>query len=259
MTKNNFLYLIITWLSLLTGCQPVPDKSITIATAANVQFAMQELTRKFTQESGITCQTVISSSGKLTAQIKEGAPYDIFVSANMKYPKALHKANLTTSAPKTYAYGELVLWTQKDDVVPALDSLLNNNIKHLAIANPKTAPYGEAAVDVLRTMNVYNRLESKLVYGESISQTNQFIISQTADLGFTAKSVVVSPRLKNKGKWQAVNANLYKPISQGVVLLKQKSRQVQSARAQKFYDFLFSAKARKILKKHGYKMALPIL
>ena len=254
MTKNNTLYIITLWLVLLlNSCQSTRDQGITIATAANVQFAMQELTQAFTQTHGIACQTVISSSGKLTAQIKEGAPYDVFVSANMKYPHALYNNGLAAEAPKVYTLGKLVLWTQKDDLNPELKSLSDNKIKHLAIANPRTAPYGEAAVEVLKKTGVYNRLKSKLVYGESISQTNQFIISETAQMGFTAKSVVVSPKLKAKGKWVEIAPGLYPAIKQGVILLKQKHREAKSAQAKKFYDFLFSAKAKEILQKYGYQ------
>lgn len=253
--KVNYLWLL--WLGLfLSACQSTNYQGITIATAANVQYAMQELIQAFTQKEGILCQTVIGSSGKLTAQIKAGAPYDLFVSANMKYPNALHQKGFTTSTPQVYAQGKLVLWTQQKNLNPSAQLLpqflTQSHVKHVALANPKTAPYGEAALQVLQKKELAGKLKGKLVYGESISQTNQFILSQNAEVGFTAKSVVVSPKMKGKGKWVEINSELYAPIQQGVVLLKQSNPQ-KVAQARKFYDFLFSDTAQKILEKYGYQ------
>ncbi|EAY27416.1 molybdate ABC transporter substrate-binding protein [Microscilla marina] len=251
----------ITFISLLwvcfTGCQTKPYEGITIATAANMQFAMQALTKAFKQKFKIDCRVVVGSSGKLTAQIKEGAPYQVLVSADMKYPQTLYKAGLS-SAPKTYAWGKLVLWTQKPDLKLHLGTLTQQGIRHLAIANPKTAPYGAAAVAVLKQQGVYDQIKPKLVYGESIAQTNQFIISQTADVGFTAKAVVLSPRLKNKGKWIDIAPTLYPPIAQGiaVILPKGKQHKVEVQRnlenAKAFEKFLFTPAAQHILQQYGY-------
>ncbi len=242
-------------LLLLLGqaCQPSTEEKLTIATSANMQFAMEALIRTFSQETGIACATIISSSGKLTAQIKEGAPFDLLVSANLKYPRELFESGLATAAPEVYAYGKLVLWTALENRVLALDKLSDSSIRHIALANPKTAPYGMAAQEVLEHYNYVAALKEKLVYGESIAQTNQFILSKAADMGFTAKSVVLSPSILGKGQWMEVDSELYTPIEQGVVLLKNRGGQKEEAAA--FYKFLFSDRGREILTNFGYQPA----
>lgn len=246
-------YFFIGLLSiLLFSCGQKEKAKLTIATAANVQFAMKELVELFTQEEGIPANIVISSSGQLTAQIKQGAPFDLFVSANMKYPEELYRSGFTTGAPAVYAYGKLVLWTAEEAINPSIDSLDSPSINHIALANPKNAPYGQAGVEVLQHYQVFDKVASKLVYGESISQTNQFIVSGAAEIGFTAKSVVVSPTLVEKGKWIEIDQNTYTPIAQGVVIIKKDDQIITEA--EKFYSFLFSQKAKAVLEKYGYQL-----
>ena len=250
--KKPSLFIISLW-SLLLACQPPHSEKLTIATAANMQFAIGEITQAFTEKTGIACEAIISSSGKLTAQIREGAPFDVFVSADMKYPTALFESGLTTAPPEVYAYGRLVLWSMVGDLTPSVEALTKEEISHIALANPKTAPYGVAAVEVLKRYTIYNQVEKKLVFGESIAQTNQFIISQAAEVGFTAKAVVLSHDMQAKGRWQEIDTALYSPLAQGVVILSnQESRLVQ---AQRFYAFLFSKEGQAILTKFGYAVS----
>lgn len=224
------------------------EKRVVIATAANVQFAMEELVKEFQEKSDVKCDLVVSSSGKLTAQVKAGAPYDIFVSANMKYPEALFEEGFTQGKPQVYALGGLVLWSVSSKTPLSLPLLLDEKIKHIAVANPKTAPYGDGAVELLKSLQLYDKLKHKLVFGESISQVNQFVLSQSAFAGFTAHSVVLSDKLKGKGIWQLMDKGKYKPIKQGAVLLKS-----ENLYAKQFFDFLFSKQAKVILKKYGYE------
>lgn len=237
----------------LASCQTRKPQPLIIAAAANVQFAMQELIDAFQKETGAPCEIVLSSSGKLTAQIQEGAPFHVFVSADMIYPEVLFKNGLTTGPPEIYAYGKLVLWTLAEDVEPSPEGLVSDQVRHIAIANPKTAPYGTAAIEALRHFGIFEKTEPKLVYGESISQTNQFIISKTADAGFTAKSVVLSPKMKNKGHWEDVDENAYTPIAQGAVIIQRGGEEAKNE-AREFYRFLFSEKARGILQAYGYEV-----
>ena len=223
---------------------------ITIATAANMHFTMSELVKIFTQKTGIQCDLVINSSGKLTAQIQQGAPYDVFVAADMKYPNEIFNQGRSYAPPKVYAYGKLVLWSMIDNVQPSVALLTAKNIKHIAIANPKTAPYGIAAIDALKHHQKLKSIEHKLVYGESIGQVNQFINSKSVTVGFTALSVVLSSNIKGKGHWTAIDTTAYNPIQQGVILIKQKKE--NTTHAEKFYNFLFSNEAKSILEKFGY-------
>ena len=247
MKKNTILLLIL----LLISCQQNQTTQLRIATAANVQFAMEELIAEFTKETGITCTMIISSSGKLTAQIKQAAPYDVFVSADRKYPMELYQSQKTLTEPKVYALGKLVLWTRDKEMTPSLNILENKRIKHIAIANPKIAPYGQAAIQVLKHYKKYEAVKDKLVFGESIAQTNQFIISQAADIGFTVKSIVLSSKMKNVGNWIALDTSAYQAIEQAAVLIDRKEK--TKSEAKQFFDFLFSQKAKLILKRYGYK------
>lgn len=246
--KRALFFLCLSW--VISGCQSQKTEKLTIATAANMQFAMESLIKAFTSETGIACETAISSSGKLTAQIEEGAPFDVFVSADMKYPARLFENGFSTAEPKIYAYGNLVLWSRVDGIEPSIELLSDEQIHHVALANPKTAPYGVAAIEVLTHFQLLDALAQKLVYGESISQTNQFIISKAAEIGFTAKSVVRSPQMMGKGQWKDIDPSIYAPIAQGVVIVKHSEKDMPAART--FYDFLFSEKARQILTDFGY-------
>ncbi|WP_062057071.1 molybdate ABC transporter substrate-binding protein [Aquimarina longa] len=253
--KNKYIkttFIILVGLLLTTSCTQKQDKRITIAVAANMQFAIKELSKKFTDRTGIKCDLIISSSGKLTAQIKEGAPFNIFISADMKYPTELFTTGFTTRDPKIYAYGKLVLWSMIDSLHPSINTLNSSNVYHIAIANPKTAPYGSAALTVLKKQDLYKSIKDKLVYGESISQTNQFIVSKSAQIGFTAKSVVLSPKMKNKGNWIDIDEDNYAAIAQGIVILN-KHTTIQNG-AEKFYNFMFSTEAKKILTDFGYSI-----
>ena len=249
---------LIQWLTvgtslLLMACQPTSSDPLTIATAANMQFAMETLTEAFTNETGIACETVVSSSGKLTAQIREGAPYDVFVSADMRYPTVLYDNGLTVAEPDIYAYGRLVLWTTVDTLSPTLDLLKSEAVRHIALANPKTAPYGEAAIQVLHHYRLYDEVADKLVFGESIAQVNQFVSSRAAEVGFTAQAVVVSPEVQGQGRWQSIDTAAYTPIAQGAVILKNQTAPPEQA--QQFYDFLFSSSGKEVLTRFGYAVS----
>jgi len=237
-------------LLLILGCNDQDKDSITIAAAANMQFAIEKIAQVFSEQTGIHTELVIASSGKLTAQIKEGAPYDIFVSANTKYPKEIYDNTLAIAPPKVYAQGQLVLWSVHDHIQLSLSGLTDPSIQHIAIANPKTAPYGEATMRVLRDIDLYEAVKHKLVYGESIAQTNQFIISQSAEVGFTAKSVVMSSHMKSKGQWIGLDRKGYQLIEQSVVVIKKENKDITNA--QRFYAFLFSEEAKEILEDFGY-------
>jgi molybdate transport system substrate-binding protein len=245
------LLLLLTIFFLLTGSK-FQENKVTIAVAANAQYAMKEIEKQYEKETGKNVELIIGSSGKFTAQIREGAPFDIFLSADTQYPQTLYKEGLTLSEPKIYAYGSLVLWTMKDFDLLSINVLLLPEVKVIAIANPKVAPYGEASIDVMKYYKLYEKAEPKLVYGESISQVNQYISSKAADIGFTAKSVVLSPEMQGKGKWMEIDKKAYKSIAQAAALLKS-SKERNGVDAELFYNYLYSEKAKKIFRKYGYQ------
>lgn len=249
---SRFFLIFFTGLLFASSCVQQPTDKLTIAAAANMQYAIEELTRVFSEETGILCEVVISSSGKLTAQVVGGAPFDALLSADMKYPKLLFQKGLTIDEPVIYAYGNLVLWTLKEGIDPVIDSLSQDRVTHIAMGNIKTAPYGISAMQAIKNSGNLENIRDKLVFGESISQTNQFIISKVADIGFTSKSVVLSPGMKDRGTWKPVDRKLYEPIAQGIVILN--SRDQFQREAMQFRDFLLSVKGKEILYKFGYEV-----
>jgi len=250
---KKYIFFLPLLIMMLHAFGVAAADKITVAVAANMQFAMEELKNDFEKKTGITVEMISGSSGKLSSQIIEGAPFDVFVSADMKYPEDLYKKGFATDAPKPYATGQLVLWTTKMDLKlnGDLKILLLAAVKKIAIANPKTAPYGIAAIEALNYYKIYDEVKDKLVFGESIGQTQQFIATQAAEVGFIAKSLVLADELKGQGQWVDVDKKAYSPITQGAVILKH-GKETNDNPAQKFYQFLYSAKAKSVFKKYGY-------
>ncbi len=248
--SKTWLYSLFLSLFLLNSCGESSTDRLTIATAANLQYVMPHLVKAFEEETGIAANYIVGSSGKLTAQIQQGAPFDLFISADLKYPEVIYREGLSTAAPEIYAYGQLILWSTRAKDTLELTELSTAPVDHIALANPQLAPYGRAAVQVLKGKGSWEQLEAKLVYGESIAQTNQFISSGAAEWGFTAASVVHTEGWRDQGIWQLIDPQLYDPIAQGVVVLKK--RPAHLAAAQKFYTFLFPPRAQDLLQAYGY-------
>lgn len=243
------------WIMIAFGFVTLSAGEITIAAAANVSYAIKALTKEFNVvHPEIEVQIILGSSGKLTAQIRHGAPYGLFMSANMKYPEALYSEKIAVTKPVVYAQGALAyLSVKKQDFSKGMMLLKEDNLKKIAIANPQTAPYGIAAVEALKNANVYEEVKEKFVYGESISQTVAYA-TMAADIGLIAKSSLYSPQMahfKEGINWSDVNETLYTPISQGIVILKKGEN---SSDVKAFYDFMLSDKAKAIMKNFGYKV-----
>jgi molybdate transport system substrate-binding protein len=224
-----------------------------IAVAANVSYAIDELLGEFKKSHPDTeVRVTLGSSGKLNAQIKNGAPYSMFMAANMKYPEALYSDGIATTKPVIYAQGALAyLSANPKDFSKGIDLVKDGSIEKIAVANPKTAPYGTAAVEAMQNAGVYDGVKSKLVYAESISQTVSYAIT-AADIGFIAKSSLYSDTMRKyveNTHWVAVDPTLYKPIDQGIVILKHGS---DNPKVQALYDFMLSDKAKEIFKNYGY-------
>jgi molybdate transport system substrate-binding protein len=237
---------------LLSTAAACAAKTLTVAVASNVTYAFNGLADEFNKETGIEVKGAFGSSGKLTGQIKSGAPFDVFLSADMGFPESLFQDGLTDAAPRVYANGVLVLWTMNPlDLGKGIQVLNDPAVKKVAVANPDLAPYGREALQALDHYKMSAAVKPKLVYGENISQVNQYIDSKTVDIGFTAKSVVLAPEIAGKGKWIELPPDSYQPIKQGVVILRF-GVLTNAAASHRFLDFLSSAAAQNILKSYGY-------
>jgi molybdate transport system substrate-binding protein len=198
-------------------------------------------------------KAVFSSSGKLASQIRNGAPFDVFVSADMAFPDSLAAWGFAVGRPKVYARGRLVLWTLRADLDPSrgLPLLAEAGVKKIAIPDPALAPYGREAMAAVARAGLADALKPKLVYAQNIGQTSQFIVTGAADIGFNAKSVVLSPDMRGKGRWADLDSAAYRPIDQGAVLLKYGAENNPTL-SKAFLEFLHSGKGRAILARYGY-------
>jgi molybdate transport system substrate-binding protein len=222
--------------------------SIKVAVAANVSYAIKPLIKEFNKTNKTKIKIILGSSGKLTALITNGAPYDLFLSANIKYPNFLYKNKIGIKKPEIYTKGSLVLFSSKKRDLK--DISIINDVKKIAIANPKTAPYGKAAHEAISNAKLLENNINKLIYAENISQTVQYSVV-AADVGFIAKSSLYSPKMQKYKKnvnYVDINKNLYKPINQAILLLKNNQNSLA------FYEFILSNKAKKIFKKYGYNV-----
>ena len=247
---KTLLYISLVLVLCSVGCTKKTSSDLIIATSANMQYAMQDIIIAFEQRHDIPCQTVVSSSGKLTAQITSGAPYDLFFSADKKYPVQLVNKGLTIDTPLVYAYGHLALWSTSIEKID-MAMLGTSAVQHIAIANPKTAPYGIAAQEMLDYYGL-NKVDEKLVFGESISQVNQFVMSGVAEVGVTSLSVVLSSILKGQGHWTKVDENSYQPIAQSMVVVSKNESKLESAHL--FKKFMNTLEVRRILERYGFSL-----
>jgi len=227
---------------------------IKVAVASNFYPAMKEIVLQYELNQSQSSKNhkivlISGSSGKHYAQIINGAPFDIFFSADKARPTLLEKKGMSENGSRfTYALGRLVLWSSLDGFVEKDERLYNNDLRFLAIANPKIAPYGVAAREALISINLWEEVQSKLIRGENIGQTFQFVNSGNAKLGFISYSQLRNPNYPLAGSFWAVPQSLYKPIEQQVVLLK------KSSLAKDFLSFIGSDESLNIISKYGYDL-----
>jgi molybdate transport system substrate-binding protein len=233
--------------------QPCLAQEITVAAAADLQFAMQDIATRFQKETGKTVKLTYGSSGNFFQQIQNGAPFDIFFSANLDYAKKLDAAGLTEPGSYyQYAKGKIVIWVPKEsklDLTPGLKAFLDPSVKKIAVANPQHAPYGQAAVAAMQNQNVYEKVKDRFVLGENISQTASFVVSGSADVGIVALSLALSPNMKDKGRYVEVPADEYPPIEQACVILGS-SKNKETAR--QFMAFIKTSAIADVLRSYGF-------
>lgn len=251
MAKVSLLFLVFC----IWSCQNPKEPKVTIAVAANMQHVMQTLIEEFELSYDIKVQTSSSSSGILTTQIRQGAPFDLFLSADMEHPRKLVEDGFA-ERPIVYAAGRLILLTYKKNINldSGIYSLLHSNINKIAIANSEIAPYGRATVQAIERSGLLNLLNKKLIKGESINQVNHYIQSQNVDVGITGQSVIYSPLISDKGYSAELPDSLYTPINQGMVLLNHGSKENLS-NSKEFYKFMTTSKAKEILTNYGYRIS----
>ena len=256
---KRFIGILLLGAALLVGCKPAPDttpQTLNLAVASSVQFAMEDLIQAYNAtHPEVTTKATYGSSGNFFAQIQNQAPFDLFLAADMDYPEKLVSAGLTLDGEVSrYAVGGLVLWVPKASPLDVeklgAQALADPSVKKIAIANPKLAPYGSAAVAAMKALKVHEQAEPKLVLGENISQTAQFVESGAADIGFLALSHAVSDKMKNKGRYWQVPADAFPAIEQGMVIIKSTPNAI-AARA--FRDFILSDAGAMVLQSHGFK------
>jgi molybdate transport system substrate-binding protein len=239
-------------LALLGLARAGSAESLSVAVAANMMPVMEELRRGFLAESGVDLVLMPGASGKFVPQIENGAPFDLFLSADMEFPERLYRDGFAAAKPDRYARGTLILWTLgKIDLSKGLSGLEDASVVKIALADPRTAPYGRQAETALKAAGVRDAVSAKLVYGESLGQVNQFITTRAADVGFTSRSAVETPEWKGKGAWREVDRSLYTPIDQGLVILARGARSGGRA-ARRLRSYILGAKGRAVLKRYGY-------
>src|SRR5438034_6038021 len=230
------------------------SEELTIAAASDLNFAFKDLVAEYEKKTGVHVKLSLGSSGNFFAQISNGAPFDLYFSADISYPKKLEEAGL--AEPGTlymYAVGRIVVWVPKGSSIDVaslgIKALQHPSIKKIAIANPKHAPYGRAAVAAMEHFKVHKAVKDKLILGENISQTAQFVQTGGADIGIIALSLAVAPAMKDSGSYWEVPLDAYPRLEQGAVVLKA-AKDLKTARA--FLDYLKGPEGAAVLKRYGF-------
>lgn len=248
-------YRLPVLLGLLLGTlvQPVFAAEVRVAVASNFAAPMERIAALFQKESGHPVQVSPGSSGKLYAQIKGGAPFDVFLSADEEIPKRLMQEGLAVGGSRfVYATGRLVLWSVQPDLVDDKGAVLNKgNFAKLAIANPRFSPYGTAAQETLTKLTMWNAIQRKLDKGDDLTETYRLAATERADLAFIALSQVMRDGKVTTGSWWLVPPTMHNPIRQSAVLLSG-AQDIQAAKA--FLVFLKSEKARAVMRGFGYEL-----
>ncbi len=231
---------------------PGAAEEVLVAQAANFSEPMEEIARKFEQATGHRVRISAGSTGKLYAQIQNGAPFDLFLAADQRRPRLLEEEGLAVAGSRfTYALGRLTLWSRDADRVTGDGTavLRRGDFDYLAIANPKTAPFGSAAVQVMHRLGLEDRLSNKIVQGENVAQAFQFVFSGNAQLGFLSLSQVLDPRVSGAGSRWDVPQDLYDPLKMDAVLL---SRSERNPAALALLDYLKGGESQAIMERYGY-------
>jgi molybdate transport system substrate-binding protein len=244
-------------LALCFAAIPTRAQELAVAAAADLKFAMSEVAGQYEKQTGNKVNVTYGSSGNFFSQLQNGAPFDLFFSADIDYARKLETAGL--AEPGTlyrYAIGRIVIWAPADSKVDVATlgwkALLSGSVQKIAIANPEHAPYGRAAVAAMQKAGIYDQVKAKLVYGDNISQAAQFVQSGNAQVGIVALSLAVSSAMQDGKHWD-IPADMHPPIEQAAIVLKN-ARNKEAARS--FLDFVKTEAARRTLAKYGFSFSL---
>lgn len=246
-----FKVLLLAWGLALSFT--VHAEGVVIAAASDLKFAMDNMVSTFKKAyPSAEVSVIYGSSGKFYAQIQQGAPYDLYFSADIDLPRSLAKQGFAASEVTPYAVGRIVLWSASMDASRmTLASLVDPGITHIAIANPKHAPYGKRAEEALRASGLWEKIEPKLVYGENIAHAAQFVQTGNAQVGIIALALAMNQELAGKGGYWLVPDTLHRPLEQGYIITK---RAAGNALAKRFADYMGSPPARAVLLKSGFML-----
>jgi molybdate transport system substrate-binding protein len=255
LTSCAFLAACLLAISTLAWAQEnerAPE--LVVAAAADLSAAFEQIAQNYEKKTGVNVKLSFGASGALTEQIENGAPFDVFFSADMDYPRKLIDAGQADGASLyQYAVGKLVLWLPADSALDVkhkgVEVLLDPSVKKIAIANPQHAPYGRAAVAALKHYGLYDRVADRLVLGENVSQAAQFVESGNAQAGFVALAHALAPGMRGKGKYWEVPAQAYPALAQGVVLL---THSLHKKEAAAFVEYVKTTEAAEVLQKYGF-------
>jgi len=241
---------ILFSLVFLCASIAISAQNVRIAAAANLRYVMEEIKAQYESENPKSkIDITFGSSGTLTQQILNGAKFDLFFAADTDFPKKIADAGFAAGDVKTYIYGKLALWSLTLDVSKGLETLTLPEVKKIAIADPKKAPYGESAVELLKKQGLYDTLSEKIVWGENISQAAQFAFSGNAELGFIALSLALAPDMQSKGKYYVFPSEICPPLEQACVSIKGSEKNKAAA---KFLKYVMSKKCDALWLKYGY-------
>jgi molybdate transport system substrate-binding protein len=229
---------------------------LTVAAAADLSSALQAVADNYQKKTGVTLKLSFGASGALTQQIQNGAPFDVFFSADMDYPRQLVSAGIADSASLyQYAIGRLVMWVPADSPVDlehkGMNVLLDPSVKKIAIANPQHAPYGRAAVAALKHAGLYDQISDRLVLGENVSQAAQFAESGNAQVGFVALAHAMAPAMQGKGRYWEVPADYYPALAQGVVVISESPHKKEAA---DFVEYIKTKEVGILLQMYGFTL-----
>lgn len=248
MKKNIIILLMLVLLPTMAGAK----RTVKVAAAANLRYVLEQIKKDYEKtHPSDEIEITFGSSGTLTGQIVNGAPFDLFMAADVDFPQKVAKAGYAAGPVKTYIFGKVALWSATLNLSKGINSVLLPGVKHISIADPQKAPYGKLSVYALNKTGLYSKIADKIVWGENIGQAAQFAFSGNAEIGFVALSLAMAPNMRNKGKYYVLPTKICSPVRQACVLLKYGEK---NKAATDFMNYFMSKKCNRTWKYFGYAL-----